>query len=211
MLLPLKLIPFTNNSYEQRTSGSAAFKIANMKTILSSLILTLTAIAVNAQLAYYTNSGQITGNGFVYQCDNINGDITLYNADNRFIYQEWTYGDGSKLEEDILRGWTRTIEFDQENHTRFFTIIENGFNAEQKAAIGKFSLFVQAYIDPATGKIADVEFAFFDEDPFAKIPVEVYYNIEQQLKTQQQYKMTEVGKKLNYGIYVGAIQINPSY
>ncbi|MCD8102231.1 MAG: DUF5043 domain-containing protein [Alistipes sp.] len=182
-----------------------------MKKIISIAILFMATLTGWSKTFYYDQTKQITGNGFVYQCDNVSGKVTLYNADNRFVCQPWSYNDGSKLEDDILRGWTRTIEFDQENHTRFFTIIENGFNDAQKAAIGEYSLYVMAYIDPATGKIADVEFAFGERTPLAEIPIEVYYNIEQQLKTQQQYKMTEVGKKLNYGIYVGAIQINPSY
>ncbi|MCD8172154.1 MAG: DUF5043 domain-containing protein, partial [Alistipes sp.] len=93
----------------------------------------------------------------------------------------------------------------------FFTIIRNGFTTTQKAAIGEYSLYVMAYIDPATGKIADVEFAFGDRTPFAEIPVEVYNNIEQQLKQQQLYKITYVGKQLNYCFHVAAVEINPFY
>ncbi len=182
-----------------------------MKKIIVTLSFTLTATLVSAQMAYYTQTGQITGNGFVYQCDNIDGDITLYNSSYRFVYQPWSYNDGSKLENEILRGWTRTIEIDPTNHQRFYSIIRNGFDATQKAAIGNYSLYVMAYIDPATGKIADVEFAFIDEDPFADIPVEVYYNIEQQLKQQQLYKITDVGKQLNYCFHVAAVEINPFY
>ncbi|MCC8018241.1 MAG: DUF5043 domain-containing protein [Rikenellaceae bacterium] len=180
-----------------------------MKKIIAVTTLLLATPIAWSQTFYYDQTKQITGNGFVYQCDNIDGDITLYNANSRFVYHEWTYKDGSKPEDEILRGFKNTIDFDDKSYEGLFTIVRNGFDEAQKATIGNRSLYVMAYIDPATGKIADVEFAFFDEDPFAEIPVEVYYNIEQQLKQQQVYKITDVGRQLNYCFDVAAVEINP--
>ncbi|MCD8102230.1 MAG: DUF5043 domain-containing protein [Alistipes sp.] len=180
-----------------------------MKKIISITILSLTTLTAWSQTFYYDQTKQITGNGFGYQCDNVSGKVTLYNADNRFIYQTWSYKDGSQPEIEILRGIEKTITFDDKTYEGFFTIIRNGFTTTQKAAIGEYSLYVMAYIDPSTGKIADVEFSFGERTPLAEIPVEVYFNIEQQLKAQQVYKITEIGKQLNYCFDVAAIKINP--
>ena len=54
------------------------------------------------------------------------------------------------------------------------------------------------FLDPETGKVAEVRFNFATFSPYAKVPLSVYRNIEVQLKENISYTPTTVGKQLNY-------------
>jgi hypothetical protein len=55
------------------------------------------------------------------------------------------------------------------------------------------------FIDPNTGKVIEVKFVTWIRSPYARISPSTYYKIEQQLKKEIWFTMTEVGKQLNFG------------
>ena len=66
---------------------------------------------------------------------------------------------------------------------------------------GDDSVTVSLYIDPATGKIADVKYSFLNVEIWAQFPVSLYYDIEQALKREVRFALTDAGKDMNY-VYV---------
>ncbi|MCV4655888.1 DUF5043 domain-containing protein, partial [Escherichia coli] len=60
---------------------------------------------------------------------------------------------------------------------------------------------VVLYIDPPTGKVTYVEFAFLPQSKYAFIPPQTYYEMTEELKKNIQVKMTEAGKNMNYDVY----------
>ena len=59
-------------------------------------------------------------------------------------------------------------------------------------------LNVVMYLNPQTGKVAEVSFWFISSDPFSTIPISTYRDIEMKLKNQISYKPSEIGKQLNF-------------
>ena len=59
-------------------------------------------------------------------------------------------------------------------------------------------LIITMYIDPDTGKIADVEFIFTNFNPYATIPISVYRKIEVEIKKNIWFNITPDGKRFNY-------------
>ncbi|MCG0885682.1 hypothetical protein IMAU10574_03093 [Lactiplantibacillus plantarum] len=53
-------------------------------------------------------------------------------------------------------------------------------------------------LSPDTGKVIEVYFNFTTFNPYARVPLYVYREIEVKLKEQIQYKPGEVGKQLNH-------------
>lgn len=54
------------------------------------------------------------------------------------------------------------------------------------------------YLDAVTGKVLEVRFQFTTFNPFARVPISFYRNIELELKEQISFVTTDVGKQLNY-------------
>jgi hypothetical protein len=173
-----------------------------MKTkniILTTCCLLLFIVAASAQTYYYDETKTFYENGYTYQCDNAVGNITLYNNQNRFTYAEKAYKDGSKLPEDIARGRVSAIEMETWSRPKARSIVNNAFPAQEKALVKGERLSISLYINPDTGKVIEVKFGFWNRSPFGRIPPSTYYKIEQQLKKEIWFTMTEVGKQLNFG------------
>ena len=64
--------------------------------------------------------------------------------------------------------------------------------------IGKTELMITMLLSPNTGEVMEVNFNFFTFEPYAKVPLHVYREIEVKLKEQIQFKPIEEGKQLNY-------------
>ena len=64
------------------------------------------------------------------------------------------------------------------------------------------SFGITMFIDPNTGKIAEVNYKFTCMNPYATIPISVFRQIEVELKKYVWFVPTELGKRRNY-IIVG--------
>ncbi|MDR1414945.1 MAG: DUF5043 domain-containing protein [Odoribacteraceae bacterium] len=173
------------------------------KTLKLALPLLIAGMAVSpspAQTYYYDETKTFHENGFTYQCDNDGGIITLYNSQNRLTYADKTYKDGSRLPEDIYRGRVHAIEEEHWSRPRVRTIVNDAFSPAEKAIVKKWRFVISMLIDPDTGKVAEVIFYLPIKSPYTRIPPSTYYKIEQGLKKEICFTMTETGKQLNYAL-----------
>ncbi|MDR1414944.1 MAG: DUF5043 domain-containing protein, partial [Odoribacteraceae bacterium] len=151
-----------------------------------------------AQTYYYDETKTFHEDGFTYQCDNDEGNIRLYNSQNRFVYTEKTYRDGSKLPEDIARGRIHAIEEENWTRPKARSIANDTFSAGEKAIVKGWRYGIQMMIDTDTGKVTEVVFFFSARSPYARILPSTYREIERRLKTEIWFTITDVGKQLNF-------------
>ncbi|MDR2129623.1 MAG: DUF5043 domain-containing protein [Odoribacteraceae bacterium] len=174
------------------------------KTILSVISCLLLAGSTGAQtinpnISYYTTTRVIEGNGYTYQCDIDEADrITLYNANNKFVYVKWGNKDGSPMEAGVSNGSIETTENDTWSRSKSKSIVDNAFSAEEKAWVKGQAIIVIMIIDSETGKVIEVNFEFLKNTPYQQIPLAVFRKIELELKREIWFKVTPAGKKLNY-------------
>ena len=183
-----------------------------MRTLL--LLLCLLGLSSSAQEYYYNNQKTFEENGYTYQCDVLKanrgpdiGWVTLYNKANRFTNIDQINVNTGRL---ISISENYEEQIDDPNVSippRMEKIIYDAFPTSLKQEIINLNepLSISLYIDPTTGKIADVEFQFMTSDPFAKAPVSVFRKIEVDLKSQIQFNITAAGKKRNY-VFLGWLQ-----
>jgi hypothetical protein len=156
--------------------------------------------AARAQTYHYDETKTFYENGFTYQCDNAGEFITLYNKQNQFTYVDKTYKDGSQLPEDIYTGRVSAIEMETWSRPKTISIVNDGFSAGEKTIVKGRRCAISMLINPSTGKVAEVIFYFPAKSPYARIHPSTYYKIEQRLKKEIWFTMTEAGKQLNYAL-----------
>lgn len=155
-----------------------------------------------SQTDYYPNTlGTINKGEYTYKYTLDNGRISLFNVNNKYIDCKWGFKDGSKMTEEVYFGRTPTIVKDNWTKPLAYSIVNDAFSIDQKSLIKGNSLMTEINIDPITGNI-DVTFSFLDNTAYRNIPIETYRKIEVALKEKIQFTMTDIGKKLNYGIVV---------
>ena len=125
------------------------------------------------------------------------GLVNLYNKDSKYIYvKQINRHTGEKIsrEEEFLN------EFEEETWTKpkCRSIVNNAFSSDEKQRVKGEEFIITMYIDPDTGKVADVEFIFMTFNPYATIPISVYRKIEVEIKKNIWFKITPEGKKRNY-------------
>jgi hypothetical protein len=129
----------------------------------------------------------------------VGGLVRLYNKANRFTYAEKTYKDGRELPEDISEGRVSAIEMETWSRPKTRSIVNGAFSAQEKAMVKGKRFVITMFIDPDTGKVIEIKFVLGSQSSFGQIPPSTYYKIEQQLKKEIWFTMTEVGKQLNFG------------
>ncbi|MBQ8521765.1 MAG: DUF5043 domain-containing protein [Bacteroides sp.] len=138
--------------------------------------------------------------GYTYQCDLMEGAkmIYLYNADNQWTYANNVYK--STGETYFYDGTERTnnIVDNQEMVDLAYSIVNNAFTREMANEFGTEKLQIAMYLDAVTGKVVEVGFQFTTFNPYARVPISYYRDIELKLKEQISLVTTDVGKQLNY-------------
>jgi hypothetical protein len=76
--------------------------------------------------------------------------------------------------------------------------IVNNVLSEYRDLVKGNSLFITMCVSSQTGKVSEVYFDFQSTSPYAKIPVEVYRQIETQMLSIMGYTLTPIAKKMNY-------------
>lgn len=140
-------------------------------------------------------------NGYTYQCDVLEKAmyITLYNKENKYTYVDQKFRETNMPVsiKDDERGDSH-LEPDNWTKKKTYSIINNAFSAEEKARVKGKEFSILLYINPDTGKIAEVEYRLFGFNPYASIPVSVYRKIETELKQNIWFVPTQEGKRRNY-------------
>ncbi|MCD7972367.1 MAG: DUF5043 domain-containing protein, partial [Candidatus Azobacteroides sp.] len=159
---------------------------------------------LSGQTEFYAETKVITDEGYQYKCDvdNYTGLVTLYNITNKFTYTNWLNKDGSEIKEDVYFGRIPTLEQDDWTRQKCFSIVNNTFSEQQKKQMNNQSVGIRMIIDSTTGKVSEVDFTFSDNSPYQQIPLSVFREIEEELKKNIWFTLTEDGKKLNYCMVV---------
>ena len=170
-----------------------------MKTIFLLLFISLFMVDLSAQTNYYRQDKTFYEEGYTYQCDVTEGAglVNLYNKDSKYIYAKLINrhtGEKISREEEFLN------EFEEETWTKpkCRSIVNNAFSSAEKQRVKGEEFIITMYIDPDTGKVADVEFIFMNFNPYATIPISVYRKIEVEIKKNIWFNITPDGKKFNY-------------
>jgi len=169
-----------------------------MKTIKLILIFCV-CVTFNKTTAQtlYSETKTFQENGYVYQWDKAEyGIVTLYNKANQFTYAQYENKDGSPLgNTDYLPPLA-----DRDNWTwaKSIDIVNNAFSPEEKQRVKGEKIDVSMTVDTSTGRVIEVDFAFFYNSAFATIPISTYRKIEEELKNQIWFTPTETGKKLKF-------------
>ena len=156
-------------------------------------------VDLSAQTNYYSQDKTFYEDGYTYQCDVTEGAglVNLYNKDSKYIYvKQINRYTGEKISSDEKR----LSPFEEETWTKpkCRSIVNNAFSSAEKQRVKGNNFCITLYIDPDTGKVADVEFLFVTFNPYATIPVSVYREIEVEIKKNIWFKITPEGKKRNY-------------
>lgn len=72
------------------------------------------------------------------------------------------------------------------------------FSKSMADELGKREFTITMLLSPNTGKGMEVNFNFTTFNPYARVPLHVYREIEVKLKEQIHYEPGEPGKQLNY-------------
>lgn len=171
------------------------------KRIALTTIFALAYTFCYAQTRYHSSTKTIDlGNGTTYKCENKFGLVNLYNSTNKFTNDEWGNIDDTPLTVDVMIGDTRTYDITISQHTQLRNAVMDAFTLQQRRQIGHYKLGIQAYIDPLTGRIVEVEFQFLDCSPFVEFSPQIYRRIEMALLSDDigTFTVTDAGRKLNY-------------
>ncbi len=159
------------------------------------------AMSLFAQTNYYTATKTFNENGFTYQCDvTASRSVTLYNKNNKWMYANQVYKNTGTIfimPEAGVDLW----EDDNWTDSKSKSIVNNAFSTAEKQRVKGRNLIISMYINPETGKVDEVDFAFVNFNPYATIPISVYRKIEVELKKDVWFTPTTEGKKLNYILY----------
>lgn len=183
------------------------------KFIFLSILLFSIAETTSAQTNYYPDSeGTISKSGYTYRYGSKKGDdgdvnpviLQIYNSDNRYLNVKWgrkdgtvppsyPYEDGIGSPDEPEHSSASSLTVDQ-----FHSTVNNCFSTQQKALLKGSSIWIECRIDPSTGKVADVYFSFFRNQPARYIPVETYRSVELAIKQKLSFTMTAEGRRMNY-------------
>lgn len=181
-----------------------------MKTLLFSFFFVIIALteSFSQQISsvprnYYRKDTTYVMNGYSYRCEGKTGNVTLYNVNNKWVKEKQIYKDTgkrfdfgfSKSELDKYNPIIDNADMDQ----KVLNIVNNAFTRDFSKKLKSYEkLNVVMYLNPQTGKVAEVSFWFISSDPFSTIPISTYRDIEMKLKNQISYKPSEIGKQLNF-------------
>jgi len=168
--------------------------------VLSILLLSVTLSIAKPPVNTYAPGQTIVVNGNKYICyEEIKGHVTkLYNAANKWTFVDHAKKDGSRIQLHGPKTYTWTLELGKKIRMTLFSCLTFSEFEMLKGEV----MQVIMYIDSNTGVISDVEFnIFLNRYPkYAMLPPDRYYRMEQKLKRNILFTLTEEGRTFNYDI-----------
>lgn len=158
-------------------------------------------------------SDTIQMNGYAFICDTLKvfDEINIYNLQNHPGRGDIVYADTGKYPEGApfnIRKKSVDLTDDQKKQLR--KIVNDCFTVEQANLLGGSKMKIALNIATPSGIITDVYFSIHRLSNYTQIPIEVFRNIELQLKEQIVFNLTEVGRRLNY-CYLAWVQCPTGY
>ena len=127
-------------------------------------------------------------------------DIYLYNERCRPRKDEPTYLNGEQVPQEVYM--TKEGRFSvqpESNQARLMlSIVDNAFTMEQADSLKGYYMFIALRVSSTTGEPTDVYFHFVKTTPYEDIPIEVFRSIEQRMKRELHFEITDFGKSLTY-------------
>jgi hypothetical protein len=141
--------------------------IMKRKIIFFILLLAMTSGMATAQTTYYQNTTTYSvGSGSTaatYKCDNVDGNVTLYNSSNPYVHMEWGNTDGSPMDSGFWlgekRAMTMTVDTDPAIQAKIRSAV-NTLTSQQKSLIGDETFVITLYINTQNAKVMGAEFSF---------------------------------------------------
>lgn len=146
-------------------------------------------------------SDTIQMSGYSYICDTLEvfNQINIYNLQNHPGRGDVVYADTGKYPEgspfNVKKKFTGLTDSQK---TQLRKIVNDCFTVEQANLLGGSRMKIALNISTPDGIITDVYFSIHMLSHYTQIPIEVFRNIEVQLKEQIVFNLTEEGRRLNY-------------
>lgn len=150
---------------------------------------------------YYRRDTTYVMDGYSYRCDGKTGNVSLYNAESKWVNTRQVYKATGKIFDfgfGEVEKYNPIIDNYDMNKV-VLGIINNGFSKDFTELLeSDEKIVITMYLNSETGKVEEVEFWFTDFYPYATLPISTYRDIELKLKNQVWYAPTDIGKQLNY-------------
>ncbi len=158
----------------------------------------MVATITHGQSIYYNESKEIHGKDYTYTCDVKNGVfITLVN--NETVYRGCKQIVTSSNEE-VKKEEAPFLKNDDKSHKQLLavcnSILSQYFTTEAEKK--HTTLILNVYINPQTGRIADVKYCFSTNRKYAQLSPDVFRELELCLKQNVLFEPTAEGRKANY-------------
>ncbi len=127
-------------------------------------------------------------------------DIYIYNACNKPRKDEPTYLNGERVPMEVYttKEGRFTVKPNAGQSSVMLRIVDDAFSIEQAELLEGYYMFVALRVSSTTGRLTDVYFHFVKTTPYEDIPIEVFRNIEREMKNELLFEITDFGKSLTY-------------
>ncbi len=134
-----------------------------------------------------------------FVCDTLNNStICIYNSEDKYWGKEQKFIDDSEFTYADIVGRTNFINITPAQVQHLHNIVDNAFSAEMTERLNGELLLISIDVNSTDGSIMGVGFIFDKGYEFANMPISIYKGIEDEIKHNFIFDITERGKKLNY-------------
>ena len=176
-----------------------------MKRLLFVIFCVLFSLVAKSQNCYKKDTIYTIGTA-KYKCEVGGATVYLYSDNPKFRrVTQISKSKNRPLTVGEYRSAPPIAESPRDKIKLIRDVIGRFFDAEKMRLIrkamseeGDDSVTVSLYIDPTTGEVAEVEFSFLYVEVWAQFPVSLYYDIEQALKREVRFTLTDSGRDMNY-------------
>ena len=194
-----------------------------MKQYLITITLLCTIYSAYAQRDYsrYTpddyTSDTLRMDGYTYVCDTLKHvQINLYNIENDTTVERWCYKDGTPHRSGFTEDKEPPFILSQSTQQLMEYIIDEAFTRIQAELLNGKKLSILLDISSTDGTIQSVYFTFFITQKYIEIPIQVFRDIEIELKENIRFTLTEEGHKMKVCTHFwsqcpkGRIEVTPT-
>ena len=176
----------------------------NMKTLVILILFIIMGITtLYSQTNYYTESKIFEGVGYKYKCNvSSSKNVVLYNIENELTGKSPKYRTSGEIFVYPEGSGIELCEYNRVTETKIRNIVNSSFSGititQPQNSAQRKTFNITFYINSGTGKVDELEFDFVNFGPYAKVPVEVFRQIELDIKQNIQFEVPDYGKELDF-------------
>lgn len=185
--------------------GHFLSKRVNLKSLIIIVLALIMGVATTlfAQTNYYTESKIFEGLGYKYKCNvSSSKNVVLYNIENELTGKSPKYRTSGEIFVYPEGSGIKLCEYNHVTETKIRNIVNSSFSGititQPQNSAQRKTFNITFYINSGTGKVDELEFDFVNFGPYAKVPVEVFRQIELDIKQNIQFEVTDYGKELDF-------------